>query len=258
MTDFQIWREELGQEGVEKMMTHPVDHAIIDAIGKDKEDLKTPRNMRVGFLSRQFSAEEMKEPSPPVCKMDVFKKKDTPKLPKVGGNMNQFVGSGDVHYRNLYRGHNGCKFDDQSVGEWVLSVVKPKYYRAAPLMIQFRTSPSRTNCPWCQNGAVSYIDGCAVKFHDSQASAGFGGYSDRYPAYAAADGKVLNNWGRWVQLKHMRVRGNNHHFEATLTDGSTVNCHRGGSIYVRVPRKYTGKIGGLAGTGLGGTKDWHN
>lgn len=263
LTDFQVWREELSQEGVEKMMTHPVDGAVLDAVGKDK-DVATPRNMRIGYLTRQFSAEEMKEPSPPICKMDAFKKKETPKLPKVGGMMYQFTGSGDVHYRNMAR--SPCHFDDQSVGEWVLSVVKPKYYKASPLMIQFRTSPSKTNCPWCQNGAVSYIDGCALKFGDEQVSAGFGGF--RFPGVAGLDGmpagryRPFTSWNGQGEF-HGQKRGKN--IEATrhgnslsvsvISEGVRLEC-RQHSISLQMPNTFKGKVDGIAGSGLGRNHDW--
>merc|ERR1712159_909554 len=135
MTDFQVLRQDLGEEGVEKMMTHPVENAVLDCINHNKQDIKTPRNLRVAFLTRQFSDEEMKVPQPQICKMDAYKKKDTPKLEKVSGDMKQFSGTGDVHYRNMNSSPNQCHFDDQSVGEWVLSMVKPEYYQASPLMV---------------------------------------------------------------------------------------------------------------------------
>jgi len=167
----------------------------------------------------------------------------------------RYTGSGDVHYRNFA----GCCYDDQSVGEWVVAKVDKANWAAAPLMIQYRTSPNKINgawCTWCQKGAVSYIDGCAVKFHGDQASAGFGGYNiDPYPAYAALNGKKLSG-NRWKRTKNMRVRAHNSGFEAVLNDGTQIRCARGGSIYVNMPKKYTGKIAGLAGTGLGGNSDW--
>merc|ERR1711988_1372330 len=128
------------------MMSHPVDQEILDKLGK-VTTVKTPQNLRVAWLSRQFSGEEMTESNPPVCKMDAFKKKETPKLKKISGNMPRLSGTGDVHYMNFHH----CRFDDQSVGEWVIAQVKPKWYKTVPMTLQYRTSPSRTNCPWCQN-----------------------------------------------------------------------------------------------------------
>jgi len=185
-----------------------------------------------------------------VCDLDEYKVK---KVTGPSGNM-RYTGSGDVHYRNFA----GCCYDDQSVGEWVVVKVDKENWAAAPLMIQYRTSPNKINgawCTWCQKGAVSYIDGCAVKFHDDQASAGFGGYNiDPYPAYAALNGKKLSG-NQWKRTKNMRVRAHNSGFEAVLNDGTQIRCAKA-SIYINVPKKYTGKIAGLAGTGLGGNSDW--
>merc|ERR1711934_992060 len=87
-----------------------------------------------------------------------------------GGTMS-FGGSGDVHYANFA----GCKYDDQSVGEWEAVKVKKNHFINYPLTIQYRTSPQKTRCSWCQDGAVAYVDGCAVAYKSDQASAGFGG-----------------------------------------------------------------------------------
>jgi len=265
LIDTQVWREEFSEEQVEKMMTHPVDRAILDKLGKTTQ-LKTPNNQRVAFLSRQYNAEEMARPSPEVCAMDAFKKKDTPKLPKVGGNMRTFSGQGDVHYRNMNTNGHQCHFDDQSVGEWVLAVVKPKFYSASPLMIQFRTSPSFANsCPWCQNGAVSYIDGCAIKLGNEQVSAGFGGFRyngvpgldgagpGQYQPYGAFDGKSFSGHKRgknleaWRSTGSLKVKG--------LSDGIQLYCRKY-YISLILPNTFKGKVAGLAGTGLGSKHDW--
>jgi hypothetical protein len=265
MTDVQIWKEKFDFENVEKMMTHPVDPAILDKLGKTTS-VKTPNNQRLALLSRQYNAEEMKRPNPEICKMDAFKKKAAPKLKKVGGNMHTFTGSGDVHYRNFAReGGRPCHFDDQSVGEWVLSMVTPKYYRASPLMIQYRTSPSKTNCPWCQNGAVSYIDGCALKFGDEQVSAGFGGFHfpgvagidgagpGRYPRYIAWNGKAFNGHRRgrnieaWGYSSSLKVN--------VISEGVSLYC-RQHSISLVMPNTFKGKVAGIAGTGMGKNHDW--
>jgi len=252
MTDFQIWREEAGLYDIHKMSVSPVARDVLLKLGKP-DTPKTPQNQRVAFTTRQYSAEETKEPNPPVCEMDAFKKKETPTLPHVAGNMPRVSGTGDVHYMNFHH----CRFDDQSVGEWVLAHTQPKWWKAAPMQIQFRTSPSRTNCPWCQNGAVSYIDGCAVKYKDEQASAGFGGYGfgGSYTPYAAMNGVQMRH-GSYKRSKELEVRAGNHYFKAIiLSAGAVVDCRRQ-AIFVTLPNKFKGKIWGLGGTGQGSRTDW--
>lgn len=156
-----------------------------------------------------------------------------------------------MHYRNF----NNCKYDDQSVGEWTALKVKKKYWAAYPLIISYRTSPNRQHCSWCQNGAVSYIDGCAVKYKGDQASAGFGGFNfpnSNYKPYASFKNKKMGRG--WQRSKFMRARGTRHSFQANLADGTQLTCHKA-SISLRAPRKLTGKIGGMAGTGIR-NKDW--
>jgi len=254
MIDMQVWKQVHTEEGIEKMMSHPVDQEILAKIGK-MTTVKTPKNQRVAFLSRQYSGEEMTQPNPPVCKMDAFKKKDVPKLKKVAGNMPRLSGTGDVHYSNYFKGaFNGCKFDDQSVGEWVMTQTKAEYYTASPLSIQYRTSPSRTNCPWCQNGAVAYIDGCAIKYGDEQASAGFGGYGfPGYTPYAAMNGVRLNGHRRG---KNLNIVASNHRFKAeVISEGIVLDCHKA-AIYITMPNTFKGKIEGIGGTGMGKNHDW--
>jgi hypothetical protein len=258
LIDLQVWKQVFNEEGVEKMMSHPVDQEILDKIGKTT-NVKTPENQRLAFLSRQYSGEEMAQPNPPVCKMQVFKKKTVTKLKPISGRMPRFTGSGDVHYKNMAHQSGGCKFDDQSVGEWVLTTVLPKYYGAAPLMIQFRTSPSwANNCPWCQNGMVAYIDGCAIKYGEDQASAGFGGYPRRgytrgYTPYAAMNGQRLSGYRRSGDLK---VTASSHAFKAeVISQGIVLTCHKA-SISLSMPNTFKGKVQGISGAGLGGNHDW--
>merc|ERR1740117_1601467 len=250
VADLQVWRGRLNPFAVREIMYKPVPKKVLKGVGK----LTAPeagKRMRLGYISRQYGEQELKKKFPPVCDLDKYK---LVKVTGPSGNM-RYTGSGDVHYRNFA----GCCYDDQSVGEWVVVKVDKENWAAAPLMIQYRTSPNKINgawCTWCQKGAVSYIDGCAVKFYGDQASAGFGGYNiDPYPAYAALNGKKLSG-NRWKRTKNMRVRAHNSGFEAVLNDGTQIRCARGGSIYVNMPKKYTGKIAGLAGTGKGGNSDW--
>merc|ERR1719478_1712015 len=179
-------------------MQQPVPQEVIEQAGK----LTAPdanKHLRLAWLSRQYASQEL---SKPTCDLDQYKVK---KLTGPTGHMT-WQGSGDVHYSNFAN----CKYDDQSVGEWVAVQVDKAHWDAAPLMIQYRTSPQRTNCPWCQNGAVSYIDGCAIKYKDDQASAGFGGFSDPYRPYAAVNKDTqLNNWHTWHRTPSFRVRGDN-------------------------------------------------
>jgi hypothetical protein len=250
MTDVQVWREEAGLYDVHRLSVSPVDKAVLRRLGKANQP-KTRQNQRLAFITRQFSHEELKVSNPPVCEMDQFKKKKAPKIPHVHGNMPRLSGTGDVHYMNFHH----CRFDDQSVGEWVLAQTIPKWWKSAPMQIQFRTSPSRTNCAWCQNGAVSYIDGCAVKFRDEQASAGFGGYGfgGSYAPYAAMNGQRLSGTRRG---KELQVTAHNSYFRAIiLSEGVVVECRRQ-ALFVTMPNKFKGKIWGLGGSGWGARHDW--
>jgi hypothetical protein len=127
-------------------------------------------------------------------------------------------------------------------------------------MVQFRTSPQRQRCSWCQNGAVAYIDGCAVSYKGEKASAGFGGFNfpnSHYKPYAAMNGKPLGR--KWRRGKFMRAKamltprkfyGWGHgNFNAILADGTNLACGKG-SIRLKVPKKLIGKIDGIAGNGL--------
>jgi len=109
-----------------------------------------------------------------------------------------------VHYHTF--GH--CYYDDQTIGEWVAAKVVPKYWKEYPLMIQFRTSPNAQRCSWCQNGAVAFIDGCAVSYKGEQASAGFGGFNfpnSNYAAYASFNMKSMPS-GKWMRGKNLRAK----------------------------------------------------
>jgi len=267
ITDLVVWRAEKSMKSnssvrkkiatskfITRMMYEPVPKAVIKGAGK--LSAPTPsKNLRWAILSRQYSSEELGKQFPPRCNLKKHKRGKKVRGP--GGHM-YWGGSGDVHYHTFSR----CYYDDQSVGEWQALQVHKDYRTDYPLTVQFRTSPQRQRCSWCQNGAVSYIDGCAVKYGASSASAGFGGFNfpnSQYRSYAAFNGKHLPN-NRWRRDKNMRVyayTSNRKHygwghgnFRAYLTrDSIQLICSKG-SIRLRVPRKLRGKISGLAGNGL--------
>jgi hypothetical protein len=237
ITDFQVWKGVLNPSAISDVMQQPVPQPVIDQAGEVETPL-SHKNLRLSWLARQYAEQEL---SKPTCDLDQYKEK-TLKGPE--GFMS-WAGSGDVHYNNF----QGCKYDDQSVGEWTAVQVDKKYWDTAPLIIQFRTSPQRTSCDWCQNGAVSYIDGCAIKYKDDQASAGFGGYSDPYNPYAAVNGKEMNNWADWHETEEFKVKADGSRFKAVLNDGSELICQRQ-SISLSLSRKFEGKVHGIAGAGL--------
>ena len=248
MSDVMVWRKQHTATEIKKYMYQPVSPTILARAGKVNTP-KTPQELRLALLSRQYSAEETKKTFPPVCTLDKFKKKEAPKITGPPGMM-RCSGSGDVHYKSFA----GCKFDDQSIGEWVAVKVMPKHFASAPIIIEFRTSSRNTRCAWCQNGAVSLMDGCAVKYGDDQASAGFGGFSTRYTPHAVMNGKPLS--GGWKRNQKFRAKASTHRFSAILNDGTSIYCSKGGSININMPRKYTGKIGGICGDGGGANSDW--
>jgi hypothetical protein len=258
ISDVMIWDTAYEASTIQDLMISPIHKSTMAAVGR----LTGPQpgqNLRLAYLSRQYAAEEYTT-FPPSCPLDLYKKKETKPLEDFPKGTMMFSGSGDVHYSNFA----GCKFDDQSVGEWVAVRVKEEYWSAAPLMIQYRTSPHKTKCAWCQNGAVAYIDGCAVKYHEDQASIGFGGYDEdsMYEPYAAMNGSPgAQEWQRSPN-KRMRVyfgKGGSYKrkFEAQISDGSFIKCSPR-SIYITMPKKYTGKIHGIVGTGEGKGKDFES
>merc|ERR1712072_616444 len=212
---------------------------------------KPPKALRGAYLSRQYASQELGKQFPPKCNLVKVKKLKGP-----AGWM-YWGGSGDVHYHSFAH----CYYDDQSIGEWTALRVLPKYWKMYPIMVQFRTSPQRQRCSWCQNGAGAYIDGCAVMYKGEKASCGFGGFvfpNSAYPPYCGFNGKQLPN-NRWMRGKYMRVKGYTTgykrygsgygNFYAYLTDGTQVYCGKG-SIRIRASRKLIGKISGIAGNGL--------
>lgn len=275
ITDVLVWRGAMGkkQTDVERdrkprftlstmirtLMKQPVPPAVISKLGKLSQP-NPGKSLRWAITSRQYASQELGRKFPPAC--NLVKHKRGKRVTGPGGHMH-WGGSGDVHYHTFAR----CYYDDQSVGEWTALEVNKMYRKNYPLRVNFRTSPQRQRCSWCQNGAVSYIDGCAIRMGQSQASAGFGGFNfpkSQYRAYAAFNGKGMAN-NRWYRDKNMRVRaytsgrksyGWGHgNFMAYLTrDGIRLRCGKG-SIHLTVPRKLQGKIAGLAGNGLRG-REW--
>jgi len=274
LSDVVVYRGALNAARIRGFISRPLTRAAmkgLDRVG----GARPPANMRLAYTSRQYGKEEVGGQFPPKCKL----KKPPKKLTGPGGWM-RWGGTGDVHYNSF----GNCKYDDQGVGDWTALRVDPKWYKSYPLMVTFRTSPQRTNCPWCQKvgkhgSSVSYIDGCAIRFKNEQASAGFGGFRyprSNYKPYAAWNGKAMpGRWhgrfwysrgrrGRWIRGKHIRgtvklSRGN--HYGAhwgnarfRLNDGTTLYCAKG-NIWLNVRRKLIGKIGGIAGTGQRG-KEW--
>jgi len=260
LADFMIWASELGAGSVKGLMTAPVPSKVINQIDM-RTGTKASKLIRVAYLSRQWSQKEQQSLQAMHKKHQQMMKKKAAKLAalkalKTGGRMT-WRGSGDVHYNNFAN----CKYDDQSCGEWVAVKVAKEFRPHYPLEVQYRTSPQKTRCSWCQDGAVAYIDGCAVSYKSDQASAGFGGYNTGgYKPYAAFNGKPFQN-KKWVKGPHIkamaytsnrRAYGYNHgHFKAYLSDGSRVMCAKG-QISVTIPRGLTGKIAGIAGNGIRG------
>jgi len=142
---FQVWTGVLNPHAITEIMERPVPKEVIDKAGKT-EAPDANKHLRLAWLSRQYASQEL---SKPTCDLDQYKVK---KLTGPKGHMT-WQGSGDVHYSNFAN----CKYDDQSVGEWVAVQVDKAHWDKAPLMIQYRTSPQNARCPWCQNNAVSYI-----------------------------------------------------------------------------------------------------
>lgn len=269
LSDVIVYR---GIMSVAKIKSHMVDVISAESMKTvNKVAGKRPgSDIRAAYTFRQYGKEELGRKFPPACKL----KKPPKKLTGPGGWM-RWGGTGDVHYRSFAN----CMYDDQSVGDWTALRVDPKYYASYPLVINFRTSPQRTNCPWCMKhkhgSAVSYIDGCAIRFKDEQASAGFGGfnypnshytptaYFNSQPMPGRWHGQFFHSTG-WRRGKHMRVRAKlskrrsygSHwgNFHARLNDGTQLYCAKG-NIWIQAPRKLIGKIGGIAGTGIRG-KDW--
>jgi hypothetical protein len=247
MTDVMIWKGILNPKKIFRHSYLPVSEKVLAKVGKLTAP-RPPSNLRAAWLSRQYGSQELGKNKrfPPVCKL-VKQKRAIKKIRGPGGWMS-WGGTGDVHYRDF----NNCKYDDQSVGEWAAVEMQKKYFRAYPLRITYRTSPNRQRCSWCQNGAVSYIDGCAVEYKGDQASAGFGGFNfpnSNYRPYASFKSKKAT--GGWQRSRFMRARCARHSMHAILTDGSMIRCARA-SINIRVPRKLQGKVGGMAGNGLRG------
>lgn len=252
LTDVMLWKGKKYQTAahISKIMHNPVKKKVFQKVGK-LTGPKPPKALRGAYLSRQYASQELGKQFPPKCNLVKVKKLKGP-----AGWM-YWGGSGDVHYHSFAH----CYYDDQSIGEWTALRVLPKYWKMYPLMVQFRTSPQRQRCSWCQNGAVAYIDGCAVMYKGEKASCGFGGFvfpNSAYPPYCGFNGKQLPN-NRWMRGKYMRVKGYTTgykrygsgygNFYAYLTDGTQVYCGKG-SIRIRAPRKLIGKISGIAGNGL--------
>jgi len=267
ISDFMVWRSVLPQKKIRQRMKRPVSKQVVVRAGKLNSP-KPPSNMRIAWLTRQYAKEEQGVTFPPRCDLtDTGKKgakKHKKKVHKKAGKkitgprgFMRWGGAGDVHYHSFAH----CFYDDQSIGEWTALRVKKAYYARYPLTVQYRTSPNAQRCSWCQNGAVAFIDGCAVRYKSEQASAGFGGFNfpnSHYPAYAAFKGKRMVQ-NKWTRGKYMRVKaytsgrksygwrwGN---FKAILTDGTQLACGKG-SISLTVPKKLTGKIEGIAGNGI--------
>jgi hypothetical protein len=256
LTDVMLWKGPKAQKQahIDKIMHHPVRRAVLAKLGK--LTAPTPnKDLRLAMLSRQYASQELGKAFPPKCKLVKAKKLSGPP-----GWM-KWGGSGDVHYHSFAH----CFYDDQSIGEWTALRVKKKYWSVYPLMVQFRTSPQRQRCSWCQNGAVAYIDGCAVQYKGEKASAGFGGFhfpNSQYKAYAAMNGKKLGTaWrrGRFMRAKAYLSNRKNYgwghgNFQAILADGTTLACGKG-SIRLKVPKKLKGKVEGIAGNGYKG-REW--
>ena len=264
MSDVGVWRKIMEPEEIKKVMGEPVPISLVEGVN-NIENEEAEDDLRLLYGSRQYASHELGE-LPGNCPLDEYKKK--PPITGPSGNMN-WRGQGDVHYGTF---GPSCKYDDQSVGEWAAVQVKPESWSQLPLMVQFRTSPQTNSagwCTWCQDGAVSYIDGCAIRFHDDQCSAGFGGWSQPYDPFgafktASGDHQVSGRsgymgWKHGSQVNgikncHINLRGNGR-LIADLTDGTRLDCRKY-LIALRLPKKYTGHINGLAGTGLGAPSDW--
>jgi len=245
ITDVLLWNKILDGKSILKRSYLPVSPKVLAKIHK-LTGPKPPKALRVAWLSRQYGSQELKSTFPPRCTL--ARQKRAPKKITGPAGWMSWGGTGDVHYNNF----NGCKYDDQSVGDWTAVEVFKKYWQAYPLRITYRTSPNRQRCSWCMNGAVSYIDGCGVQYRGDQASATFGGFNfpnSRYKPYASFKNKKAT--GGWQRSKYMRAKATSGSFNANLADGTQVNCRRVW-IGIRVPKKLTGKIGGMAGTGKAG------
>jgi len=273
LSEVVVNSKKLSGARIRGIANRPVSRAVLKQTRRSG-GAKPPRQVRFAYLTRQYAKQEIGQSFPPKCKL-----RPTPKKLTGPGGWMHWSGTGDVHYSSFGR----CKYDDQSVGDWTAVMMKGQWHNSYPLTVQYRTSPQRANCPWCMKvgkhgSAVSYIDGCAIKWKTDVASVGFGGF--RYPRsaykpYATWGGHGMPGrqrgrfwWnkqtgrgcpGGWTCGKHgLRVRvrysnrkhyGSGHgNFHAYLSDGVHLYCAKG-DIRLRVPKKLTGKIGGIAGNG---------
>merc|ERR1711970_719623 len=134
-------------------MTKPISDKNMAAVN-NKEGSRPNKNLRIAYLSKQWShaqidllhAKEKKQKAHFEKKAKkaerAAKKAEAAKAAMKramargarGGTMS-FGGSGDVHYSNFA----GCKYDDQSVGEWVVAQVRKEFFHMYPLKVRYRT-----------------------------------------------------------------------------------------------------------------------
>lgn len=253
ISDFQVRSKVLDGPATQGFMKFPIEPEILAKAGRT-DSPAADHSLKLSLLTRQYAKQELGIPAPAVCDLTRFAEPAPGTLKKnmlkpVAGSM-RFSATGAGHFTTL----SGCHYDHQFLGEWTAVAVQKEYKRNSPLTIQFRTSPAQTNCPWCQNGVIAYVDGCAVKYGKDQASASFGGYGkSKYAAFAAMNGKNHKGW-KYSASKQMQVNLGDGHFEAVINDGTYIKCSPR-SMFIDLPKKYAGKVNGLAGSGEKG-KDW--
>jgi len=255
MADLLVHRGVLTSEAITDAMFAPVDASYVASIMSDAP-VNPPETgkLLIAYLTRQYGSQEYDTVWPPECilkpeerasmnevsadghawgKLCSMKSGSTykEKNPVTGATLNDndckmyWNGVGDVHYKSF----GGCKYDDQSAGEWVLAMMKPQYYKLHPLTAQFMSAPTRGGGSWSMfqtviiNGVsytlpamLSYVDGCAMKFKEERVAAGFGGYyyiantgkgneeRSRYTAYGEfqkGETKTRMGSGGWSYLR---------------------------------------------------------
>jgi hypothetical protein len=255
ITNVEVFGEALASQRINRLMVHPVPERVIKEAGSNDPPNPHP-NLKLALLTRQYASEELSVSSPALCALEDFR--HPPRSHWQGGAVGtmEFSVSGGGHYKNFA----SCHFDDQGIGEWVAVDIKEKYAGAAPLKIQYRTSPQNSKCPWCQNGQIAYIDGCAVQYGEDKASIGFGGFREqnRYTPHGSMNSKTHHGWksstSKALEVNFGKGATYMKTFEVKVNDGTYIKCAPR-SMYVSLPKKYKGKIAGVAGVGTAGS-DW--
>jgi hypothetical protein len=151
IADILVWGGILDTDTVTEKMFAPVAAEYVATILDDAPaDPPDGQMLRIAYLTRQYGSQEFDSTWPPECTLteekrasmtdSVFPGPNWAKLcedksgstynannPLTGARLNDndckmyWWGGGDVHYRSF----GGCKYDDQSAGEFVVSMMRP-------------------------------------------------------------------------------------------------------------------------------------